>query len=224
MARSALTDYLQNFPFWLVDVAPVEPLAVPIFTPTLGFSEISAPEINVDVKDVPEGNSLFTKKVITHATVQNITLKRGVLFFDGDFWRWVIAALKGSTGGVSIGIVPGIGALGGPTPRRNLLLVHAFAQLPFKRSEIENALASAALVSSVAFSQSTGVAGGIGAGTVGAAGALNMQRMPAKAYLLKGCLPIRYRASSDFDAKNSEIAIQELEFLVEEMEEISLAA
>lgn len=226
MARSALTDYLQVYPFWLVDVAPIEPLALPLFTPMLGFSEITAPEISLDTKDIVEGTGSFKRKVIKQASVSDVTLKRAATFHDGDFWRWVVAAVTGSTGGFTVGPVGGVGALGGPSPRRNLLLVHAFAQLPFPPVMAANALTNAALLASVSATVSTGAwyTRATVASLTGVLGAGYVERMPARAFLLKGCLPVRYKVGGDFDAKSGEISIKELELAVEELEEISLSA
>jgi hypothetical protein len=47
-------------------------------------------------------------------------------------------------------------------------------------------------------------------------------RLPAKAWLLHGCLPARYKAGSDFDAGSSAVSLQQLEIAVEMVEEISL--
>jgi hypothetical protein len=47
-------------------------------------------------------------------------------------------------------------------------------------------------------------------------------RVPAKAWVLYGCLPTRYKPSGDFDAKSSDISVQELDIEPEEFEEICL--
>jgi hypothetical protein len=47
-------------------------------------------------------------------------------------------------------------------------------------------------------------------------------RMPARAWLLKGCLPKRYKAGTDFEASSGEVSIMELEVEVERFEEYSL--
>lgn len=49
-------------------------------------------------------------------------------------------------------------------------------------------------------------------------------KVPARAFLLHKCIPVRYKTGSDFDASSSEISIQELDLDVERVEEISLAA
>ncbi len=41
MARRVLTDLMQVYPFWLFDVFPVEPSALPVFNPLLVFSSCS---------------------------------------------------------------------------------------------------------------------------------------------------------------------------------------
>jgi len=48
-------------------------------------------------------------------------------------------------------------------------------------------------------------------------------RVPAKAYLLKGCIPTKWRAGNSFDAMSAAVSIAELDFSCEMVEEISLA-
>ena len=81
-----------------------------------------------------------------------------------------------------------------------------------------------------------GAAGGAGAGSAFLAGAAATggamyagigpfefaNRLPARAWLLHGCLPIRYLAGSDFDASSGAVSIQELEVQPEYIEEFSL--
>ena len=47
-------------------------------------------------------------------------------------------------------------------------------------------------------------------------------RMPAKAWILYGCLPARYKSGGDMDASDANISIQELELSVEYLDELSL--
>lgn len=48
-------------------------------------------------------------------------------------------------------------------------------------------------------------------------------RTPGRAWVLYDCLPIRYRAGSDFDASSSDVSIQELEVQPEHVIELTLA-
>lgn len=241
---SFATDLLQSYPFWLFDVAPIDQFGLPLFLPIFGFSSITAPELNLEVQTITEGNWFYPRKVITGGSVSPVTLTRGVYFLDAEFWRWIHAGLHGDpqlsnltqADGVTLGGIPG------PTPRRSMVLIHFFSRSPFL-DQTANAVAAGVGLAAVG---ALGVTLGEGAGfntafaggaasaaataSVGgflAASALSATlaiRIPAKAYLLNGCLPIRYKAASDFDAASSAISIQELEMDVEDFEELSLAA
>jgi len=247
MARSSLTDYLQNYPFWLMDIAPISPLALPLFTPLLGFSAITAPEINVEITEITEANWFFKRKVIKGADASNMTLSRAAKWYDNDFYRWILAALAGNTGGHG----DRIGALeiGGPTPRRDLLLVHFLSRSPIPPKESAAAVATAGLMeiqgtatslTTVASGASAVSGAGVSSGAaIGGALALGTSiglsaagkplgpfevapRIPAKAWVLYGCVPSRYKPAGDFDATDSGISIQELEIAVESWDELSL--
>jgi hypothetical protein len=49
-------------------------------------------------------------------------------------------------------------------------------------------------------------------------------RVPARAYLLKGCIPTKWRSGNNFDAMDGSVSIAELDFSCEMVEEISLAS
>ena len=242
-ARGIFADFLQAFPFWLVDVAPMEGISFPILTPLFGFKSITAPEINVDIKEIKEGNYFFSRKVATGGSASNVILTRGTSFYDSDFWRWIRATLLGDTRVLGVSNpVPSSGALraqiGGPTPRRVLLLIHYFSRNPFGTGAAGTAvgLAGTAALAGVVGAAVTGgsaasgaaaaVQAGAGAG-IGAAGVGPFEfaaRVPAKAWVLTNVLPVRYKAGSDFDASSTEVSIAELELAVEVIEEIALLA
>jgi phage tail-like protein len=201
LARLTFTDYLQNFPFWLVDIAPIELAAIPIFLPLSGFSSITAPEIRAEVETIVEGNWHPPRKVIKGATLSSITLTRGVTFFNSDFWRWISAAIHGDT---EVFQTTRFGLrIGGPTPRRMLMLIHFFARLPFGGD--------------AGINPDTPPLANIGPFEF-------LARLPARAFLLTGCIPTRYKTGSDFDARSGEISLSELEFELEGIEEIALTA
>lgn len=239
MARSSLTDYLQNYPFWLMDIAPIGALSMPLFTPLLGFSAITAPEINVEIHEISEANWFFKRKVVKGGDVSNMTLTRASKWYDSDFYRWVLSALAGNTGGWgSLNIM----SLGGATPRRDMLLVHFMSRSPVPGGAAASAAAGAGLLALQGTSTAL-AAGGIGSlGTASAVGAIAAvggsltasalgsplgpfevaPRIPAKAWVLYGCLPARYKAAGDFDASDGGISLQELEMAVESWDELSL--
>lgn len=255
MARTNLVDYLQAYPFWLMDVAPIEPLALPIFTPLLGFSAITSPEMTTDVFEVNEANWYFSKKVLKKAAASNMTLTRASSWMDGDFYAWMMAGLTGYTGGQGgpdqIPSGAGFAAaqqvaplssslqIGGPTPRRDLLLIHFLSRspIPAPGHEIAAAAGLLAVQGIAAANGGLSVAGGLAAaGGLALAGAAAAgfgasfgpvefaPRLPAKAWMLYGCVPTRYKAGSDFDATSSAVSLMELEVAVEYWDEISLGS
>lgn len=234
MARLSVSDYLQVFPFHLLDVAPASGAAYPVFFPGSSFSSVSSPEITLDMTDINEGNSLFPKKVIKKGEIASVVLQRGASLIDSDFYRWIMVALKGNPFAFS-GRRPI--QLGGPTPRRDLLLIHFLRHSPLPRIATV-AAATATLGGFIAASGGggEGTIAGLVTGAAGGAltalrdvvpelGALPLNqavRMPARAWVLKGCLPKRYKAGTDFEASSGEVSIMELEVEVERFEEYSL--
>jgi phage tail-like protein len=223
-----LYDHLQNFPFWIMDVSPVDTLALPIFLPLFGFSAISAPEVTASIRTVKEGNNYFPRKVIESASVGPITCSRGAHFVDGDFWRWIKNGIRGTNDGA-----------GGPTYRRNLLLVQFFARGPFREEAANIAIAATGLVglasgasvlgsdfTTVGNATGTGVSAGLSAGGFLGFSALSgwAVRIPAKAWLLYDCIPARYKVGTGFDAASPEVSIAELDIEMESFEEIGLAS
>jgi hypothetical protein len=221
-----------------MDVAPISGVAVPVFTPLAGFASITSPELTLEITEFQEGNWLFKTKVIKNADVGTLTLKRGSSWSNSDFSRWANAALRGDTTlADKFGVV-----VGGPTPRRTLLLIHFLSRLPFSfgqtGTEPHDSMAkygggvlAAAAAASAGFAEggaASGVASLAASGASFGVGKLLNDtpefalRVPAKAWLLQGCLPQRYKVASDFDASSSSISIQDLEISVEFFEEISL--
>jgi phage tail-like protein len=237
MAREPLLDWLQAFPFWLMDVAPVEALALPIFTPLSGFATIVAPEITVELQDIKEGNWHFKRHSVKSADVSQMTLTRGVTFADSDFWRWIIASITGDTEWQLKLPFLGPRRVGGPTPRRQLVLIQYFARnpfgnMPFAAAAIAAGVAAGVSAQIVASGGGLAIAGTAAGAAVGAAASAItggspidfVGRVPARAWVLHGCLPVRYKAGSDFDAKSGEVSIAELDLKPELIEEISLTS
>jgi hypothetical protein len=238
---------LQSYAFWLFDVAPIDSFGLPLFTPLFGFSRITSPEVTATIRHIKEGNWHYTRKVISGATVSPITMERGVFWADSDFWRWLQAGIWGDPevqdflgGSANFSGVPG------PSPRRDLMLIQFFPRGPFNSKTANDVagavglgvfgaigaglsfnaqISSPASVDAVAATaqQVVGAVGGFGLNV-----ALNPQtsavRIPAKAWLLNGCIPTRYKASSDFDAATSAVSLQELDIEYERFEEIGLFA
>jgi len=244
MAREALLDKLQVYPFWLMDIAPVDSLGVPVLTPLYGFSAITSPEIIIETQEIKECNWHFSTVVVKSASVGNITLQRGATFADSDFYRWITVVLGGnaealqSRGTGAFALAQGIGGtdaalrflnfpgVTGLTFRRDLLLIQFFARSALTGEETLglNTILTAGLPVlgggiTPALGQVVGNISGSGGGPTNP-----FLRLPAKAWMLRGCVPVRYKPGGDFDAMSSDVSIQELEVAVDLMEEISLAA
>ena len=234
MARSIFSDYLQVFPFWLLDIAPIEGASLPIFNPISGFSSITAPGMTLETYEVNEGNGLFHKNVIRKGSIEPMTLTRGVTFWDSDFYRWSVAGLTGDPTGFQTRNIPLL-SIGGVTPRRNLMLVHFFARYPgliaagLSAGVMAGGIPSVGALGagvSIGLSAGINVAGAVAASALGTLGIGPFEfapRIPAKAWLLHDCIPTRFKSGSDFDAASGDISIAEIEIQPEMIEEISLA-
>lgn len=217
MARFALSDYLQNFTFWLMDVGPINARSAPVLTPLYGFSGISAPTIDAQVQTIRQANSHHGVPVITGGEEGEITLRRGASFGDAEFYRWILAGITGDPSARPSTAIAGIGG-GIVYIRRNLLLVHFMARVPFVAGQ--------------------GTALNTGQSRIGSQGGLTGAllesllpapfeggiRIPARAWLLKGCVPTKYKAGSDFDATDSNVSVMELTVAPTKIEEINLGA
>ena len=199
MARNNISDYLQAYPFWLMDVGPTGTIEFPVFTPLLGFATISAPEITGDVYTFREGNRYFPRNVLKGGALGGFTITRAVSFTDSDFWSWMMDAL---TGHVAYQV-------GGPTSRRDLLLIHYFSRSPIPGIGLT-------ISNSNAQKGPTFESLSFGPFEVTA-------RIPARAYALAGCIPTRWKSGTDFDASSSAISIAELDFTCEGVELIDIS-
>lgn len=192
MARSFLQDYLQTHAFWLFDFSEVAG-GLPVLDPTRGFSAITTPEITAETKTIIEGNNPFATEVVLRASAPRVTLQRGVLLGDFDFYHWMMATLWGRTRFQGRQV-------GGRSLRRDLLLIQFVARGPFTVAQGVASIEDPT-TRSVVDTTATALAPG-----VTAAG-----RIPARAWVLEGCLPVRYKAGTDFDATSAAISVAELE-------------
>lgn len=212
MARIRLFDYLQAYPFWLLDVSPTLEPPFFVFLPILGFQSITAPELTLETQDIVVGNSLFRKHKVIRAEVPPITLIRGAQFFDADYWRWIYMAAAGKS-----------------SLRRDLLLIHymgysVFSSLGFTAG-IAAAEASLTLIGQMGLAASAGVVAAQAAAAAFGSGVFKeSSRIPGRAWMLRHCLPTRYKVGSDFDAASGEVSLMELDVQPEYWEEISLAS
>lgn len=227
MARSNLSDFLQVYAFWLMDVHPIEGYGLPIFNPLAGFNTISAPGLEIETTEIYQGNWPYPTRVVKGARTSDITLTRGVTFFDSDFWRWTLAAVTGNTENFRLGLLPQL-PIGGPSPRRRLVLVHFFTHSPV--GGMLQALpwlgAGASESASLATLATNPLSGKkrVKIGRVGVGPFEFVERLPAKAWFLHECVPTRFKSGGDFDARSGEISIAELDIAPDWIEEISLAS
>jgi phage tail-like protein len=233
VARQRLNDVLQSHLFWAFDASDA---GVPIFNPLFGFSRISAPEINTEIETFKDGTFLYNRSIVKGGSVSPVTFERASSMFDSDFYDWIMFTLNGNKGIDDSGLLGRVAErlgstttkiLGGVSPRRSILVVQ-FTNINIANLDTENdrrigaaAAASAAVVGALF----GGLAGsGIGAGLVafGLGPFEFATRIPARAWLLRNCIPVRYRSGSDFDASNAQVSLQELEVQPEQIEEFAL--
>lgn len=236
MPRSRFTDYLQDHYFWAFDATSSG--GIPIFNPLFGFSRISAPEIGVELESFKDGTFLYNRGVVKGGRVSPVLFERAASMFDADFYSWIIFTLHGDKKFESENDAAKVanflqGGGRAQSPRRSLLIVH-FSSINIGNVEPSNDPKIAASVAGIA-----GVAGvvaslsGLGgsASSVGIASAgialgigpfSHAMRVPARAWLLHNCLPVRYRSGNDFDAASGQVSLMELEVQPEMIEEFSL--
>lgn len=193
--QSRFSDYLSTLHFHLLDITFDLPI---VFNLSFGFRYCSGPETTLDTKDVKEGTYEYRKPVIHGATAGPVVLHQGAQIFNSDFNDWVTTAVQGYR-----------------SYRKNLLLIQFSDVSPFGVG-----------------AQGTGILGAGGGGFLGGAGGsilnavlpLNdlISRVPARAWMLSGCVPTHYKAASDFDPLAADISIMELTLQPQSIEEFSL--
>ena len=235
MPRRRLSDVLQDHYFWAFD-ASTSTIGVPVFNPLFGFSRISAPEIGVEIESFKDGTYLYNRNVVKGGTVSPVLFERAASMFDADFYDWITYTLhgnkdfeEGGTLGKATAAVGNFLAGGNRgTPRRSLLVVQ-FTSINIGGIEDRAfAIAATATLATIATAAGAGLGAGIAIGATGGALALGLgpfefaTRIPARAWLLHNCVPVRYRAGNDFDASSGEVSLMELEVQPEYIEEFSL--
>lgn len=231
MGRPRLSDVLQDHFFWAFDASDAG--GVPIFNPLFGFSRISAPEIGLEIESFKDGTFLYNRGVIKGGTVSPVLFERAASMFDADFYDWIIFTLHGNKdfeeGGTLGKIANFLQGGGRTTPRRNLLIVQ-FTGINMNTATVGSdpllaATAAAGISAAFGSSINTALAAGAIAGGSAAFGVGPFEfamRVPARGWLLHGCLPVRYRAGNDFDAASGQVSLMELEVQPEYIEEFSL--
>lgn len=96
MARLNVSDFLQNFRFFLVEQQPPTDRADKFLKVAAAFSTISTPEVTTDIVEYRDGMSVLTKKQPTWPTFSPISLMRGVVRGDSEFFNWMDSAVGGT--------------------------------------------------------------------------------------------------------------------------------
>ena len=204
MARSFLGDYLQGNRFHLFDYPQsISALHAPVFAlhPLAGFSTISMPKMTLETKELSPQTSFYKKKVVTGASVDDITLSRAcsplAMIGGNDFWNWTMRTLTGQ------GVF-----------RRDLLLIQ-FTGVGHKEFDFADA----------------GIVGAFGAAAMGLALGMQFAVgkgpefawiVPGRMWRLQRCIPTGYDPGGDLEAIGNEISLQSLTLSVETFDEISL--
>jgi phage tail-like protein len=96
MARLAISDYLQNFRFFVTESEPAPADRTGKFLAVAAaFASASVPEVTTDIVEYRDGMSVLTKKQPTWPTFAAVTLTRGVVRGDTEFFNWMDAAVGG---------------------------------------------------------------------------------------------------------------------------------
>ncbi len=231
MARSRFFDKLQDHRFWAFDASSNQ--EVPVFSPLFGFSAIGAPTISVETEEIKDGTFQYPRHLVRGATVGSILFQRAASPFDSDFYDWITHAIygskvSGSGGSLSHAIVPSLGDKSGGSSWRRRLVIIQFTGISVNPAGgpggVEGAAIQAAIVALGALRASEGESIGIGVtATLGALGPFEFSpKLPARGWVLHGCLPVNYKAASDFDANSGAVSLMDLEIQPEYVEEWSL--
>ena len=197
MARQRLDDLMQEYAFWVFDAGILGGNALfPVFDPSLAFSAVTAPEIEVEQKEIRVGNWEYPRRVVKAANVAPITLSRGVRFWDSDMYKWITAAISGKD-----------------PVRRSLCMIHF---LPLRGGPEGAGVAGGVAAGALSGGGLAGAAGGA------LVGAFIDDRIPGRVWMLNDCIPTRYKAGGGFDATSGAVTIQELEIQPEHIVEVTV--
>lgn len=96
MARLAISDFMQNFRFFVVESEPrPADRDAKFLSVAAAFASASTPEVTTDIVEYRDGMSVLTKKFPTWPTFTPVTLTRGVVRGDSEFFNWMDAAVGG---------------------------------------------------------------------------------------------------------------------------------
>ncbi|MBK9390494.1 MAG: phage tail protein [Bacteroidetes bacterium] len=190
--KSRASDHLTNLRFHVLDVSFSNPV---VLSAAYGFKSVTAPTLSTKLREIKAGNYEFPYWVVEAAAVGQVTLEQGVRLFNSDFYDWISTTIPGKAG-----------------KRRNFLLIQyseiAIGNLVRNQGAVPAPGIPSFLtqVTSSVFQSYTDL----------------VSRVPARAWMLSGCLPLEYRAASDFDALGAEVSLAQLTIQPQEVIEFNL--
>lgn len=98
MVRPRVADHLQQHRFWLFDASPPTRAGwenARVLNPLAGFRTISLGGVQLETEPISQVNAMFPHHQTISATVDPVTLTRGVAFADDSFWAWFKLAMDG---------------------------------------------------------------------------------------------------------------------------------
>ena len=102
MARSQATDFLQSFRFHVKSLNRAGDFPDPLqfgsdagINGEAGFQSVTLPELSTEAVEYREGTFKYTKKQPGVPTVSDVTMMRGVVKTDTDFYDWLIRGISG---------------------------------------------------------------------------------------------------------------------------------
>lgn len=195
MARPRLDDLMQVYPFWVFDAGVLGGnILFPVLDPAVAFSSATTPEIEVEQREIRQGNWEYARRYVKGASVAPITLSTGVRFWNSDMYNWIQAAIAGKD-----------------PVRRSLCMIHFLGLRSGGAGQLIGGAVTGAL--------SGGLAGAAGGAILGS---FIDDRIPGRVWMLHDCIPTRYKAGGDFDASSGAVSVQELEVQPEHIDEITV--
>ena len=201
-----------------------------MLSPLFGFSTITSPTISLETEEIKDGTYQFPRQLAKGASVGSISFERAASPFDSDFYDWITHAIYGSKvsssgGSLSHAITGALGNHSGiGTWRRKLVIIQftGINMAPPGDVSVAGALGITAALAGLTAAIGPEALLGVGLG-IGGVGPFEFSpKLPARGWVLHGCIPTSYRAASDFDARSGQISIMNLEVQPEYVEEWSL--
>ena len=216
MPRTPLNDVLMTHEFHLIDVDLSISVPPFVFIPTVGFTSITMPEVSIETEQVVEGTSDYVYNVLKNASANTITLTKGASAYNSDFWRWTMACLKGNAPDKFSVVPTKLPSI--PGRRRNFMLIHF---MNISSEGVLDALKTGGPIDKIKAGAMLPAAG-LSAAILALSG--EVVAVPAKLFMLFGCLPTRYKPGSDFDASETAVSIEELDLSYSYFEEFAITA